>query len=266
MRRSSKVAAGDMALLAAELDVSRATAFRLIKLFRAGGTVMSLVERKPGRPNGRRMLDDRREEIIPTSINRYYLNKNRPGVSQLIRDVQTTCVSVGIKPPHRQTIESRIEDIDLQKRAKRRGEAEIVKRTTAVPGVLTASRPLQIVQIDHTKADVFIVDEETHLPIGRPWLTLAMDVCTRMVTGFYLTMDAPSQLSTNLCLLHSVFDKLPWLREREIIEPWPVAGLPETLLVDNGSDFSSRAFKRGVRMRAWRSIGVHPANRGSVAI
>ncbi len=30
---------------------------------------MSLVERKPGRPSGRRMLDDRREEIIRTSIN-----------------------------------------------------------------------------------------------------------------------------------------------------------------------------------------------------
>lgn len=67
LRRSGKVAAGDMALPAAELDVSRATAFRLIKLFRAGGTVMSLVERKPGRPNGRRMLDDRREEIIRTN-------------------------------------------------------------------------------------------------------------------------------------------------------------------------------------------------------
>jgi hypothetical protein len=56
-RRSGDVTPGDMALLAAELEVSRATAFRFIKLFRAGGTVMSLVERKPGRPDGRRMLD-----------------------------------------------------------------------------------------------------------------------------------------------------------------------------------------------------------------
>lgn len=245
IRQSGKVVAGDMALLAAELDVSRATAFRLIKLFRAGGTVMSLVERKPGRPDGRRMLDDRREEIIRTSIKRCYLNKNRPGVSQLVRDIQTNCISAGLKPPHRRTIEARLEDIDLQKRAKRRGEAEVVKRTTAVPGALAASRPLQIVQVDHTKADVFVVDEETRLPIGRPWLTLAMDVCSRMVTGFYLTMEAPSRLSTSLCLLHSVFDKSPWLREREIIEPWPVAGLPETLHVDNGSDFRSRAFQRG---------------------
>lgn len=64
-----------------------------------------------------------------------------------------------------------------------------------------------MVQIDHTRADVFVVDEETREPVGRPWLTLAMDVYSRMVTGFYLTMDAPSRLSTSLCLLHSVFDK-----------------------------------------------------------
>ena len=99
--------------------------------------------------------------------------------------------------------------------------------------------------MDHTKADVFVVDEETRQPLCRPWLTLAMDVCSRMVTGFYLTMEAPSRLSTSLCLLHSVFDKSAWLREREIAEPWPVAGLPDTVHVDNGADFRSRAFKRG---------------------
>ncbi|MDW9925085.1 DDE-type integrase/transposase/recombinase [Sinorhizobium meliloti] len=243
--RPGKMTAGDVALLATELEISRATAYRLIKLFRAGGTVMSLVDRKRGRPEGHRILDDKREEIIRTTINRFYLTRNRPTVSQLVRDVQTNCMSAGLKPPHRRTIKARLEDIDRQKRAKRRGEDEIVKQTQAVPGVFGASRPLQVVQVDHTKADIFVVDEETRQPIGRPWLTLAMDVCSRMVTGFYLTMDAPSRLSTSLCLLHSVFDKSAWLREREITEQWPVAGLPETLHVDNGADFRSRAFKRG---------------------
>jgi putative transposase len=76
-----------------------------------------------------------------------------------------------------------------------------------------------VVQVDHTKADIFVVDEGTREPIGRPWLTLAIDVCSRIVTGFYLTMEAPSRLSTSLCLLHSVFDKSAWLREREIGDP-----------------------------------------------
>jgi putative transposase len=244
-RNHGGATAADVAELAAALGLSQATAYRLIKLFRTGGTVLSLVDRKRGRPEGHRTLDKKREEIVRATINAYYLKRNRPTVSQLVRDVQTTCMSAGLKPPHRRTILARLEDIDLQNRARRRGEQKIVKASTAVPGTFGASRPLEVVQIDHTKADVFVVDEETRLPIGRPWLTLAMDVCSRMVTGFYLTMEAPSRLSTSLCLLHSVFDKSAWLREREIREPWPVAGLPDMVHVDNGPDFRSRAFKSG---------------------
>lgn len=59
--RHGKMTAADVALLATELDISRATAYRLIKLFRAGGTVMSLVDRKRGRPEGHRVLDDKRK-------------------------------------------------------------------------------------------------------------------------------------------------------------------------------------------------------------
>ncbi len=243
--RTSGSTIDNVAGLAAQLELSQATTYRLINLFNAGGNVMSLVDRKPGRPEGHRALDEEREEIIRTTIASFYLKRNRPSISRLVREVQMNCISAGRKPPHRRTIEARLEDIDLQKRAKRRGEKKIVKATTATPGAFSASRPLAVVQVDHTKADIFVVDEETRLPIGRPWLTLAMDVCSRMVTGFYLTMEAPSRLSTSLCLLHSVFDKSAWLREREIVEPWPVAGLPETLHVDNGADFRSRAFKRG---------------------
>lgn len=237
--------ARDVAELGATLGLSQATAYRLIKLFRAGGTVLSLVDRKRGRPEGHRTLDQRREGIVRATIKSSYLKQTRPTVSQLVRDVQTNCISAGLKPPHRRTIVTRLNDIDLQKRARRRGEQKIVKATTAVPRSFEAARPLAVIQIDHTKADVFVVDGETRRPIGRPWLTLAMDVCSRMVTGFYLTMEAPSRLSTSLCLLHSVFDKSAWLREREITEHWPVAGLPDTVHVDNGADFRSRAFKRG---------------------
>lgn len=242
---AAQTSAVDIADLANELGLSRASVFRLIKLFRESGTVMSLVDRKRGRPTGHRALDARREEIIQQAIRKYYLKPTRPPVSQLVRDIQTDFTIAGLKPPHRRTVEKRLDDLDLRKRAQRRGEQKIVKATTAVPGTLRASRPLEIVQIDHTKADIFVVDEETREPIGRPWLTLAMDVFSRMITGFYLTMEAPSRLSTSLCLLHSVYDKTAWLKEREIDDPWPVAGLPDRVHVDNGADFRSRAFKRG---------------------
>src|SRR5690606_23080502 len=135
----------EVAGLAAEMDVSQATTYRLIKLFRSGGTVLSLVGRKRGRPEGHRILDDQREQIVRTTIHSYYLKRNRPTVSQLVRDVQTNCISSGLKPPHRRTIVARLIDIDLQTRAKRRGESKIVKATTAVPGQFSVSRPLEVV-------------------------------------------------------------------------------------------------------------------------
>jgi putative transposase len=243
--RPNRQSVSDVLDLAWELGVSKATAYRLLKAFRTAGTVVSLVERKRGRPKGHSVLDNEREQIIRSTVNAFFLTRNRPTVSELVRKVGEKCIAANLSVPHRRTVLARLKDIDLQMRAKRRGESKIAKSTEAVPGSLRRSRPLELVQIDHTRADVFVVDEETRQPIGRPWLTLAMDVCSRMVTGFYVTMEAPSRLSTSLCLLHSVFDKSAWLREREITEPWPVAGLPDTLHVDNGADFRSRAFKRG---------------------
>jgi putative transposase len=176
----------DVLDLARELGVSKATAYRLVKAFRAGGTVMSLVDRKRGRPEGHSVLDDAREEIIRTTINAVILTPNRPSVSELVRKVGEKCIAANLSVPHRRTVIARLKSIDLQKRARRRGESKIAKSTEVVPGSLTPSRPLELVQIDHTRADIFVVDEETRQPIGRPWLTLAMDVCSRMVTGFYV--------------------------------------------------------------------------------
>lgn len=45
-RNPASATAADVAELAARLGLSQATAYRLIKLFRAGGTILSLVDRK----------------------------------------------------------------------------------------------------------------------------------------------------------------------------------------------------------------------------
>jgi putative transposase len=114
-RNPTSATAAEVVVLAAELSLSQATTYRLIKLFRAGATVLSLVDRKRGRPEGYRTLDEKREEIVRTTINTFYLKRTRPTVSQLFRDVQMSCMSAGLKPPHRRTIVARLEDIDLQK-------------------------------------------------------------------------------------------------------------------------------------------------------
>nr|WP_299775900.1 helix-turn-helix domain-containing protein [uncultured Tateyamaria sp.] len=145
-----------MARLADELDLSRASVFRLIRLFHEGGTVASLIDRKRGRPVGHRTLDPAREEIIHAAINKHYLKRTRPSISQLARDVHADCLSAGLQPPHRRTIVARLEDVELRKRARRRGEHKIEKAATAVPGSFRPARPLDVVQItDGITANIF---------------------------------------------------------------------------------------------------------------
>jgi putative transposase len=162
----------DIKFLRDKLGLSRSSVFRLIKQFRENGTTMALVDRKRGRPAGHRALDSQREDMIEKAIRKYYLKPTRPSVSQLVRDIQTDCTVAGLKPPHRRTIETRLNDLDLRQRALRRGEKRLEKKAKAVPGKLRASKPLEIVQIDHTKADIFVVDEETREPVLSQTLSL----------------------------------------------------------------------------------------------
>ena len=57
------------------------------------------------------------------------------------------------------------------------------QRFGSVPGKNQADFPRHVVLIDHTPADKILVDSFERKPVGRPWVTLAIDIATRMVTG-----------------------------------------------------------------------------------
>jgi len=242
-----------------ELGLSRATLYRLIERYRAARTVEVLVGRRRGRPKGTLGIEPARDSLIREFIEREYLKPSRPPLRRVIGHIAAACRQQGLTAPTWRTVKARLQLIDERTRASRRGETELVRARTATPGEYRVTRPLEVVQIDHTQVDVILVDELSREVVGRPWITLAIDLLTRMVTGFHLALDPPSRTSIGLCLLHAVYDKSAWLAERNIDSPWPVAGLPEALHADNGADFRSRAFERACRNHGiqikWRPVG-----------
>jgi putative transposase len=162
-------------------------------------------------------------------------------------DIFRRCYFQNLKPPSERTIRRRIAVIsDRIKIAKRFGSQEAKNQFSPVKGVSSqALYPLACIQMDHTKIDLVIVDEEYRKPIGRPYLTLAIDVYSRCITGFCLTLDPPSAVSVALCLTHSVLDKEHWLNERHIQSSWPIWGKPDCIYVDNAAEFHSEALERG---------------------
>ena len=85
--------------------------------------------------------------------------------------------------------------------------SEAASLVDSVPGTYRVDNALEVVLIDHTAVDVIVVDEAHRLQIGRPWLTLAIDVANRVVVGFYVSLEAPFSTSVTSCLRQAVLPK-----------------------------------------------------------
>ena len=60
--------------------------------------------------------------------------------------------------------------------------------------------PLERAEIDHTNLDLFAIDDETLLPLGRPWFSACEDDYTRCILGMFVGFIPPSFLTVSLCL------------------------------------------------------------------
>jgi putative transposase len=105
-------------------------------------------------------------------------------------------------------------------------------------------RPLERTEIDHTKLDLFVVDEETRMPLGRPTITTLLDKRTAEVLGTYVGFDPPSYLSVMQCLNHAIKPKTYLKTDFPSVKnEWEAYGIPELIVVDNGKEFHSKDFE-----------------------
>jgi putative transposase len=96
----------------------------------------------------------------------------------------------------------------------------------------------QVWQVDHTRADVLVVDQSGAL-LGRPWLSIVVDTYSRCVMGLHLGFDAPSGWVVCLALRHAILPK-QYSSAYELRESWGTYGLPQYLYTDKGKDFRSQ--------------------------
>lgn len=221
------------------------TIYRWLKRFEKTGLVSSL-SKSTRFDKGQGRLSKEIEEVIDEQIETYYLKKERRNVTQLHTRIKEICLSRSLPEPHLNTIYGRVSNIEDGVKIKKRLGSKAY-RDTLLPTIgkfPSADYPNAVVQIDHTPVDVILVDEEHRLPIGRPYLTIAIDVATKMVTGFCLTLDPPSALSAGLCIAHAVQEKSNWLAKRDILAEWPIHGKMAKIHVDNAKEFRGNMLMR----------------------
>ena len=247
--------------VAKEIGLCVRQTWRLLRVYMANPTTSALVPAKAGRKLGSKVLPLAVERVIDHWMRELYFTAQRPSIQQLYEHVAADCRVKDLPPPCLSAVTSRAKarSLERQNESKRIGSKNAKYKFGATPGHVEVTAPLERVEIDHTPMDVLARSDEPHWDyVGRPWLTVAIDVYTRCVLGIYIGFEPPSVLSVALCLTHAVLPKDP-MEEFGVPLPWPMHGVPKEIFVDNGKDFTSQAFARGCQeygiLLSFRPIG-----------
>lgn len=245
--------------VAAKHSLHRNTLYKWLRLYESEGLLSSLAP-KTRKDSGSKKLPKESEAIVSACIEEEYLSKQRKSVSNLFIEIKRQCRNAGVTTPHVNTVRARINELSNELKIRRRFSAKKAHEFLHMnKGPFPhAEYPLSVVQIDHTPLDIILVDDVHRLPLMRPWVTMAIDVYSRMVVGFYVSFDSPSAVSVGACLSHAILPKEHWLVENEIDATWPCWGFPRTVHVDNAKEFRGRMLQLACDQYAinleWRPV------------
>lgn len=226
--------------IAKAMHATRRTVERHFESYQLDPSPQSQLPLKPGPESGSSYLQPAVIAIVDRAIDERYKTEERRSIQSVVELVGTRCAAAGLRSPSYNTVAARIQTLDRWEVARARhgrvrGDAIAGPAGEGVKGL----KALDFVQMDHAIMDVIIVDPLTREEIGRPWITLAIDVATRCVLGFYITLDPPSQTSVALALENCCCPKDAWLKEIGYEGEWVPFGIMKTIGWDNAKCFKN---------------------------
>jgi putative transposase len=127
----------------------------------------------------------------------------------------------------------------------RYGHDSAAKAFRGVTGHSVTQAPLERVEIDHTHLDLMVVDDQSGLPLGRPYVTACIDCYSRCILGIYIGFNPPSYQSVAACLKDCFLPKVNLQRDYPgIVNEWPAYGVMHNLVVDGGLEFYSASLEQ----------------------
>ena len=234
---------------AADVGLAPARLYKLMKRYEQEGTWTCLIPHGEKGKERKGRLKPEVEAIVDKAIKEHYLKRGKTSKSEVFLIAKRQCEAAGLVPPTYNTVRDRIRKQDPRKVTEARyGKKAAREEHDPVLGAADEARwPLQRYQIDHTVADLFVVDEENHLSIARPILTMVIDEFSRCVAGFHLSLRAPSTATVARAIAHSLMPKDEYCRRMELESDWPICGIPDLLLSDNAAEFDSTGAQLGCK-------------------
>lgn len=238
-------------------SLSVATLYRWMNAYQKGGRDLRALipsTHKRGGP-GKPRLPSQVDNIVSAVIKEKYVRREQTTVETVVNEVVLRIQEANayllpqekLVVPSPRTVARRVEAFSTSESATlyavKHGKAAAKREYSQYGQTTYPTQPLERVEIDHTKTDLMVVDEEDGLPLGKLTLTYALDVATRYPLGCYLGFELPSYYAVMECLYHAISPK-DGIRERYGTEhDWLAYGVPQTLVTDNGREFVGRDLK-----------------------
>ena len=232
----------------------------LARRFRLNPVAESLASRPKGPKPGSRRAPQAVLDAIDALIEELYLKMVAPSGGEAARQIRGLLIADngdfrfdhGVVPSTR-NIERMIAEISAPQRARTSMGSKERSAHETHPGDYPSKGFLDLVQMDHARADVILVDSERRLELGRPWVTLLIEVCTRTILGFYVSFGDPSIFRCGRAIANAVLPKEPLLESMDLDVPYPMHGLFKRLHADHAAPHRSESFRF-----ACLSYGIDP--------
>ena len=231
-----------VASIAKMFGVTDRTVRRWLAIHRKNPDIVALLPKPKGQRVGTRRLRPDMERLLNDVIDAWAAKAEHLPVSWILEECKRRTRSARLTMPSRRAIDARLRDRGIDGLLRRQF---VPKPDAAIVLTPRSRKPLAIVQMDHTLVDIMVVDEVLRQSMGRPWITVAFDIATRVVLGFALRLEPPSATSVGLALAMACLPKDQWLKERHLDVSWTPFGVPALVHVDNGKEFHSLALTRG---------------------
>ncbi|MHA1619359.1 MAG: hypothetical protein ACTSVZ_08755, partial [Promethearchaeota archaeon] len=183
-------------------------------------------------------------DIFEQARESYFKNGNT--LKNAYKELEKLCQSAHITPPKESTFRSYLyRESNAADFARKRGKKYYKSNfTPSLASFQGAYIPMQILQFDNTRFDVFPVDSEEREWLPTPYMTAAIDCYSRMITGFDISFFPSSGRSVLEVLIQSILSKQKYCSYYNTQSSWDIQGFPVMILVDNGMDYRSKILKR----------------------
>jgi putative transposase len=223
------------------------------KYTQAARDIRSLIDRSDRKGNKSKRYAAETENFVTQAIDLVYLKIERGTIQDTLdrasalinRENKLRPDAIQLASPTRRLVKRLINALPAYDRyAARNGRVAATRHFRTVIAHRTTEAPLERAEMDHVQLDKMVIDDDTGMPLGRPWLTGCLDDYTRNVLGIHVSFEPPSHFTVARCLKHAFLPKVRLRQDYPAIKnDWMAHGVMRELVVDNGAEFHSESLE-----------------------